>query len=301
MERRNFLKGIFGGYAALSGYFSFKYFEGKNKQEKSLELNTEGKFLERVEIPLVYHCNLNCAYCDHFSSIAPEFLMPVDVFKKDMEQLSKITNKNIKEITLLGGEPLLHNNLAEIFKISRACFPESRIELLTNGILLEKQPDSFWQSCHRENITIYVSNYRTGKKLFDFDKLCEIMDKFKANIRISTPKIKFQTMNLAKESKHNIYDRYENCYAKLWPILDQGKFYACSTINGLRFFNKKFPQYALPEANEDFLDIYKISTIDEIIEFYKKPKSLCAHCNYYISGKKDWKLSKKEPGEWYKI
>ena len=124
-----------------------------------------------------------------------------------------------------GGEPLLHNKLPEIFKISRKYFPNSRIELLTNGTLLEKQPDSFWISAEKEDIGIYVSNYRTGKKLYDFDKICEKIDKFRTKIRISYPKLTFQLMNLTKDIQHkNIEKRYSKCYSKLWPILDNGKF-----------------------------------------------------------------------------
>ena len=297
MRRRNFLKGLFAAYTCASTYFSFKYF--KNNSTSSSD---NSKFIERVEIPVVYHCNLNCAHCDHFASIAPKYIMPVEVYKKDVEQLAKITKGNVKELTLLGGEPLLHDNLPEIFKISRKYFPNSRIELLTNGTLLEKQPDSFWISAEKEDIGIYVSNYRTGKKLYDFDKICEKIDKFRTKIRISYPKLTFQLMNLTKDIQHkDIEKRYSKCYSKLWPILDNGKFYACSTLNGLDlFFNKKFPQYAIPIAKDDVLDIYKIKSIDELIDFYNKPKKMCAHCNYYISGKKDWAPSKREASEWYR-
>ena len=72
MRRRNFLKGLFAAYTCASTYFSFKYF--KNNSTSSSD---NSKFIERVEIPVVYHCNLNCAHCDHFASIAPTIMNSV--------------------------------------------------------------------------------------------------------------------------------------------------------------------------------------------------------------------------------
>ena len=291
VERRDFFKGILGACACTSAYYSYKYFQEENIKEKK----TDSKTLERIEVPLTYHCNLNCAYCDHFSPIAPEYIMPTEVFEKDMKQLAKITNSKIEEITLLGGEPLLHNNLPKIFNIVRKYFPNSKIEMLTNGILLEEQPESFWESCNKNDIGIYVSHYRIGKKLFNFDNLTKIIDKYKAKVRISYPKLEFKIMSLEKKEKHNIKKRYNECYSKLWPILDNGKFYSCTTVNGVeKFFNKKFPQHSIPISQDDILDIHKISSIDEIIDFYNKPKKMCAHCSYYSVKGKEWAYSKKK-------
>ena len=52
-------------------------------------------------------------------------------------------------------------------------------------------------------------------------------------------------------------------------------------------------------SKNDVLDIHKINSIDEIIEFYNKPKEMCAHCNYFLTEGKKWRLSKREVDEWY--
>ena len=311
MKRRNFFKGLFGAYAGISGYFSVKYFSKKDNQSNdniNKYINSKTNLKKRglgviVEIPIVYHCNLNCAGCDHFASIAPSYIMPVEVFKKDVEHLSKIMNKNLKEMWILGGEPLLHNNLPEIFKIARRCFPKTKIEMLTNGLLLDKQPDSFWRACKKENIKIVLENYIYNEKdKVKFDIITKKLKRFHCNLSVDGPKYRFRRMNLVKECAHDFKKRYVDCKTKLWPILDNGKFYSCSVINGVdKFFNKEFPSHAIPVCSEDVLDIYKIKSIDELIAFYEKPKAFCAHCNYFISQGKKWAPSKKELSEWYKV
>lgn len=313
MKRRNFFKSMFGAYATLSGYFTFKYFEGKNNNKpidykfdnrcEGVKNDTNKKIIGLVGFPIVHHCNLNCAYCDHFAPIAPFYQLPVETFKKDMERLSKITKDGggeIKVIWIIGGEPLLHDNLAEIFKIARTSFPKSKIEMTTNGFLLENQQDSFWESCSKYNIKIIVENYIYNKTNINFEKICNKLKEHHCDLRVNGPKYQFKPMDLTKEKMHNINERYQNCFAKLWPMFENGKFYSCSTINGMQFFNKKFPQHAINVAPDDFLDIYKINSFDEIIEFYEKPKSVCAHCNYFLSKGKRWRTSNQELSEWYK-
>ena len=60
---------------------------------------------------IIDYCNLNCAGCTHFSPIADRYIYPLDKFEKNMNQLSKITNHNIKLINIAGGEPLLNKNI----------------------------------------------------------------------------------------------------------------------------------------------------------------------------------------------
>jgi hypothetical protein len=50
---------------------------------------------------------------------------------------------------------------------------------------------------------------------------------------------------------------------------------------------------------KDYIDIYKIKSIDEVFEFLCKPIPFCRYCNtkepvYGI----DWAVSKKEITEW---
>ena len=306
MRRRNFLKGLFAAYTCASTYFSFKYFNSKDKNsfEKFSKLAQNNNLVQNkkklsvVEIPIVYHCNLNCAHCDHFAPIAPKYTISVENFKKNLKRLSEVTESQIETIWLLGGEPLLHDKICELIKAIPVYFPDANIAMTTNGLLLDKQNDDFWQTCFECRVTIMVENYILNDKNINFDKIYDKLKRYNCNLHINPPKYEFRQAGLSKERKYNPQKRYEDCKCKLWHLFDNGKFYACPFINGVdKFFNKKFPQYAIPVAKEDVLDIHKIKSIDDIIEFYKKPKSMCAHCAKFKIVK--WRLSKQEANEWY--
>ena len=78
----------------------------------------------KFEIHLTDHCNLNCVGCNHFSPLADSFYLDITAYKQDCKRIWELTEGNVQEIVLLGGEPLLHPNLKEIFSISSKYFPK---------------------------------------------------------------------------------------------------------------------------------------------------------------------------------
>ena len=115
--------------------------------------------LEKIDIHITDHCNLNCRSCTHFSPLAEEFYINIQDFECDLTRLSQLTGGKIGSIFMLGGEPLLHPQLKECFPIARRLFPETNLVIITNGILLPQQTDEFWQACKDSNIQIWVSWY----------------------------------------------------------------------------------------------------------------------------------------------
>lgn len=76
-----------------------------------------------------------------------------------MQQLNSITKGLIGRFHLMGGVPLLNPNCKDFFAVTRKFFPDSAIWLVTNGILLETQPQEFWESCKENNIEIHQTKY----------------------------------------------------------------------------------------------------------------------------------------------
>ena len=105
------------------------------------------------------HCNLKCKGCDHFSSIAEERFVPAQTIMRDLARMSKLTEGAVTRIGVMGGEPLLHPELPEILQAARGSFPETLIQLFSNGLLLLQQGEDFWSSCRENNIHIVVTKY----------------------------------------------------------------------------------------------------------------------------------------------
>jgi len=91
-------------------------------------------------------CNFKCIYCAHSLGITEmkkryDFsreTMNIETFKKAVEQLSQFPEK-IKLLSLTGqGEPLINKDISKMVKIAKDSGAFERIEIISNGALLNK-------------------------------------------------------------------------------------------------------------------------------------------------------------------
>jgi MoaA/NifB/PqqE/SkfB family radical SAM enzyme len=253
-----------------------------------------------VEINIVEHCNLNCKCCGHYSCIAEEEFLSPAAFEKDIARLALLTN-NLYHLKLLGGEPLLHPNLLDFFDIARKHFPDSLIEFATNGILLLKQPETFWNSCKKNNIEIVVTKYPIK---LDFTAMEELSRSKGVVYRYFFPDMEpVKTMfkvPLLRNATGDVKKNFVRCIFSNGgcTTLRDGKIYQCCTTAHLKHFTKRFGEI-LPITERDFIDIYKVKSIKEIQKFLSRPVPFCAHCDIQnIITDIEWGITKKEISEW---
>jgi len=255
------------------------------------------------EVHVVEHCNLNCKGCSHFSCLAKEEYMDVEIFAKDCKRLSRIT-KNISRITLLGGEPLLHPKLTAFFEITRTYFKkQTHVRLITNGVLLGKQSDEFWKSCAKNNISIEISNYPIR---IDREQIKILAGKYKVELTCnnnvkstSDPQVNLMyKIPLDLEGKQSPTEAYANCPHPGCITLRDGKIYRCCTMAHIRFFNEHFGTN-LYISEDDYIDIYDVKKSSELADFKKGPFPFCRYCKstekvYDIK----WARTSKDITEW---
>src|SRR5438046_9691040 len=109
--------------------------------------------LRYVEYHLVEHCNLSCQRCGHFSPLAKPGFSDREAFARDLRQLATHFSR-IKEIRLLGGEPLLHPTPEAFVDIAHVILPNSDLRIVANGTVLTSTRDSIWQECRRAEATV---------------------------------------------------------------------------------------------------------------------------------------------------
>ncbi len=131
----------------------------ENLKYKNFYKTIQPTHLRGFELHLVDHCNLNCRGCTHFSPLAEKNFLSKQDFEKDFCRLSDLTQGNVDYIHLLGGEPLLHPDILFFLKRARDFFNETAINLITNGILLKKQNDKFYETCRENKINIILTYY----------------------------------------------------------------------------------------------------------------------------------------------
>ncbi len=97
-------------------------------------------------LPIISECNTACIFCSHRQN--PE---GIEVFRlpklemKDFEELLDFISPNKKIVIgeaatrITEGEPLLHKNFIEILELLRKRFPNTPIQVTTNGILLTEE------------------------------------------------------------------------------------------------------------------------------------------------------------------
>jgi MoaA/NifB/PqqE/SkfB family radical SAM enzyme len=253
----------------------------------------------RFDIPVADHCNLNCKYCCVFSPIAEKTFLDVRTVSSDLCKLSEITNGEIDDIVLSGGEPLLHPKLREIMQSVRKYFPDGEIIILTNGILLNKQPDEFWDACGRNGINIRITHYPVK---LDFESLKNKAEKEAVSLGLWGGNAPVKSMwkrpfdlNGTQTLEHSwkYCNEANNCIR-----LKDGKIYPCATIYSVRHFNKYFGT-DMQISKDDYLELDSVRNLDEILTFLSVPKPFCRYCERKnITTGLKWEVSKKEISEW---
>jgi hypothetical protein len=172
---------------------------------------------------------------------------------------------------VLGGEPLLHPNITGCLDIARTYFPSDRIYIVTNGLLLLKQTDEFWQNCVKNDIGIEVSLYSV---YLDLGKIKERAERWGIPIGfrgdLSTQRRTWTRQTLDLDGKQNIEKSHRLCELANFCI-------QCETTAFIKYFNQYFNQ-SVETGENDYINIYQIKDLDEILEFLCKPISFCRYC-----------------------
>ena len=215
-----------------------------------------------LEYHLVDSCNLRCAGCSHYSSLLDKLTYtPLDKIIKEMSILKLKTNHgtSLKWLRLLGGEPLLHPELAECIKIIRGYFTETRITLVTNGLLLDKMPDRFYEECKDSKVEIQVTNYG----IIDIDAIFDYIKAKNISIEVYRTCKSWYYRNIRLTDGD--IDCFKNCYHKsMCPNYRNGKIFLCPQMAYIDIFNNCFNKN-ISINRDEYIDISDIRNFDDLV------------------------------------
>ncbi len=228
-----------------------------------------------VEYPITDLCNLNCRGCIFGcnSSQTDNKHVPVEQIIKDIRRIAELFC-DIPWIRILGGEPLMHPGILEILHVARRAFPESEIDLCTNGLLVPELDEFILQQMNQLNVSVHISGYPPIEKIED--KINERLSQF--NIPYTYLKrsefFKFYTL----EPTHQMDLNYDMCPTSgCWEVY-RGKIMRCSGAIAFKKLNKQFGTDYQVINNIDWFSIH-----DEQIDGFKLKEELChasAICKY---------------------
>jgi hypothetical protein len=96
--------------------------------------------IDTIEYHVAHGCNLSCQHCAHYSNHHVRGSMPTSA-DAAVEYANWSSRINPRLVALLGGEPLLNPDVIGHMEVARRHWPNSKLMLVTNGMLLHRVPD----------------------------------------------------------------------------------------------------------------------------------------------------------------
>lgn len=233
-----------------------------------------------LDIHIVDHCNLKCKACAHFSSLVEgEATYSASEIGRSLQRLSELV-PNICSISLLGGEPLLHPELAAIAQHARRFFPHACINITTNGILLKKIPLAVVQTLKDNNIKVDVSLYPPMQA--EVDALATWLRE--SGLRWGMARADSFERRILPKPVFAAQQGFEKC-GHIMCLRGSCVGY-CVMALFTDYYNKRFGAGKLPEDRG--VDIFSVQSGAELLRRLRKPLELCRQCVSRDAGQRHW-------------
>lgn len=238
-------------------------------------------FLTRIQFNVVDYCNLNCRACSHFSNLFEKGAqVPYEVFCRDLDQIAR--NVCIGQIDLVGGEPLLSDNITDYIRYCRKVLENAEIQLVTNGVLIPKQPKEFFECCLENDIYITISAYRPTWEMQDM-----IVHKLEdSGIPFSFTRIRNDFgKNINLDGREDKYTAMRSCREHECHFFRYGKLYKCP-FEALG--NRLFTHYNIDVHFDGGIDIYdeRLDWNWVVEQMENRPVDACRYCGKEV--RVDW-------------
>lgn len=179
----------------------------------------------------------------------------------------------------MGGETLTApvETLNGMARQMRHYFPEAEILLFTNGLILNKMPDSFWKSMKDNDVILSITRYPVKA---DFDAIEELVKKKSVRYTIFADrnmKDSFFRFSLDPKGSQNKRLSHFRCFNFGCVSVRDGRIYPCATSACIKHLNTRFGTDFKHESG-DYLRIEDITDTQQIIKLRNTPVPFCRYC-----------------------
>jgi GTP 3',8-cyclase len=109
--------------------------------------------LGHCDIGASEHCTMACVSCSHAAPVAPRWNMEPEELARDLAHVAPFLR--FHRLQMVGGEPTLNKKLPELMRVARASGVCREVMVITNGQLLKRMPEEFWQELDTLQLSIY--------------------------------------------------------------------------------------------------------------------------------------------------
>lgn len=111
-----------------------------------------------AQLIVTRRCNLSCGYCSEYDNVSDP--VPLEDLKERIDALHRLKAINI---TLLGGEPLMHPDIAEIVRYAGR---KANVSIVTNGFLLRNGVIQALNEAGLNNLTVSVDTLKADRSRY---------------------------------------------------------------------------------------------------------------------------------------
>ncbi len=226
-------------------------------------------YVELAQISLTERCSLKCKKCAHacYAVDSKAQDMSLGMAKKSADFFFHFVDI-IREFVLIGGEPFLYRNLADIIEYIGENYRNKIVDftITTNGTII---PDSsILELCRKYHVIIRISNYSAGIKSLEkkYGQLLEKLNDYQVLYSMGNKEI--QWMDYGFETVYR-----NGTEEELIQVFDRCKT-PCREIRGSRYYycvmaRSVSDNLKLNVGKEDYLELADLTKQDKkvILEF----------------------------------
>lgn len=225
-------------------------------------------------------------------------------YENDLIRFSSIEDVSsyFDAIVLMGGEPLLHPHIVEIIRMMRRHLPKILLALCTNGLLLKRMSDDFWNALIECEVDLTVSPYPIRldyNELVDFVQAKGAQARFNRDITgMCKEREMFMRLALDPSGGCNHAESFVACpFGGHFLQLSRGAIWSCQVTAHHGYFSKRFG-YDMYDGLEDSLPLECVASTDDIEVFRRKSHPMCRFCDNDSLSVMPWDRSKLAEDEW---
>ena len=258
----------------------------------------------KLDVQVCDHCNLRCAGCLHFAPLVDKGFLDLDAYERDLARLTAIEGIEgyFGDIVLMGGEPLLHPHVVEIVRTTRAHLPHEKLSLCTNGLLVKRMGDDFWDAVVACDVELIISPYPIKldyEALAEFIRAKGVRPKFAGDITGTCEgKQAFMRLALDPAGECDPVQSFTSCpFGGCYMQLARGALWPCQVSAHHGAFSERFG-YDMHSSPDDSLALDGIATTDQIESFRRRSHPMCRYCDNGALTVAPWRQSAFAAEEW---
>ena len=250
----------------------------------SLRALSEHKILiPAIEFFLADTCNIRCKNCAPNSPFMSHANLPkLESFAESLSFLAALVRCD--ELRFVGGEPLLNKDICSFMRAAKHSGVFRNIRVITNGLLLHKMEEDFWQLADIVRISVYPATIDVFSEA-KLEPLRAIAAKFRTRLEvIAYTHFMKATSDTRIEDVSAVQRTFSDCgEAHGWSChqLYQKRLYRCSRVHTLdRYLDGIGVQHENFTDQDGILIDGRASLYTELKNYLRsaRPLKACSFC-----------------------